>query len=85
MLRGVKRKLMLLVAFYFAESGMNTIWTLFQEKFICAVQSAGYRIVCTVCDIVSTNVAAINALMHETFQYYLNKGVLVKFVIVILK
>lgn len=69
--RGVKYKFKQPIAYYFVQSGIKTPdLVVALKEVICAVQSTGLNIVCTVCDQAPTNVAAINILMRDTEQEY---------------
>lgn len=75
-IRGVKRKFKQPIAYYFIESGIKTTdLVVALKEVICAVQSTGLNIVCTVCDQAPTNVAAINILLRETQQHYVKKNI----------
>lgn len=76
MVRGVKRKFKQPIAYYFTASGIKTPdLVVALKEVISAVQSTGLRIIGTVCDQATTNVAAINILMQETIQDYCKKGI----------
>jgi len=75
MVRGCRKKFKQPVAFYLTSSGMTSI--LLSEiikNVIEAVQSTGLKVISTVCDQASTNVAAINRLQKNTNNIYKSNG-----------
>lgn len=73
MVRGCRKKFKQPVAFYLTSSGMTSVLlSEIIQNVIKAVQSTGLKVVSTICDQASTNVAAINRLQKRTTVSYKN-------------
>lgn len=74
MVKGVKRNFKQPVAYYFTQTLKTTKLKEIINEVITNVQATGLKIIATVCDQSSTNVSAINNLIAEAKQTYLQVG-----------
>lgn len=75
MVRGSRKKFKQPVAFYLTNGTMDSAnLAIIIKNVIKAVQSTRLTVVSTICDHATTNVAAINRLLKETNEKYINAG-----------
>lgn len=75
MIRGVIKKYKQPVAYSFCAGTTKTHSLKEQIKLIIEnVQKTGLKVICTVCDQGTTNIAAINSLIDDTKQFYMRRG-----------
>lgn len=75
MIRGIVKKYKQPLAFYYCTGSTKTMELKTQIKTVIKkVQETGLKVVATVCDQGTSNVAAINALLKETRETFLRNG-----------